>query len=44
MIRFSPDGRYLGVLFPNHRGVRLWDLDRLRARLGELGLDWDDRE
>ena len=44
MIRFSSDGRYLGVLFPNHRGVRLWDLDRLRARLGELGLDWDDRE
>jgi WD40 repeat protein len=40
-VRFSPDGRFLGMLVQNERGVRLWDLARLRERLAELGLDWE---
>jgi serine/threonine protein kinase/WD40 repeat protein len=40
-VRFSPDGRFLGMLVRNERGVRLWDLARLRERLAELGLDWE---
>ena len=39
-IRFSPDGRYLGILDTNDRAVRVWDLDRLRQSLGALGLGW----
>jgi serine/threonine protein kinase len=41
MIRFSPDGRYLGILIPGERAVRLWDFERLHRALSELGLDWD---
>jgi hypothetical protein len=38
-VRFSPDGRVLGMLVQNERAVRLWHLDRLRSRLAALGLD-----
>jgi WD40 repeat protein len=40
-VRFSPDGRFLGMLVQNERAVRVWDLDLLRKRLGSLGLDWE---
>ena len=34
--------RNLGMLIQNERAVLLWHLDTLRARLGDLGLDWND--
>jgi WD40 repeat protein len=37
---FSPDGTKLAVLVQNERSVRLWYLDRLRERLGQMGLGW----
>jgi eukaryotic-like serine/threonine-protein kinase len=38
--QFSPDGRHLVAV--TVRGVvQLWDLDSLRVRLRELGLDWE---
>jgi len=40
--RFTPDGRNLGILVQNEHAVRIWHLDTLRARLGDLGLDWND--
>ncbi len=36
---FSRDGTRL--LEPSSHGLRIWDLRRIRARLAELGLDWD---
>jgi hypothetical protein len=36
---FSPTGRHLAALTVRG-GIQLWDLDRLHARLRELGLDW----
>ena len=36
-----PDGRTLGMLIQGEHAVRLWDLDRMRSRLAELGLDWE---
>jgi WD40 repeat protein len=39
-VRFSHDGRFLGMLAHNERGVRVWDLDKLRSRPKEIGLDW----
>jgi hypothetical protein len=41
-IRFSPDGRYLGILVPMEQAVRVRDLVRLRKELRVLGLDWED--
>jgi WD40 repeat protein len=41
-LRFSPDGRLLGILVPKERAVRVWDLVRLRKELATLGLDWKD--
>jgi WD40 repeat protein len=38
---FSPDGRRLAVAYGNDL-VHLWDLQQLRARLAEMGLDWTD--
>ena len=29
------------MLEPSSEGLRVWDLRRIRARLAELGLDWD---
>ena len=38
--QFSPDGRHLVAV--TVRGVvQLWDMDSLRVRLRELGLDWE---
>jgi WD40 repeat protein len=42
MVRFSPDGRYLGVLVAGEQAIRLWDLKRLRRELGTLELDWQE--
>ncbi len=39
-IRFSPDGNKLAVLVKNETAVRIWHLDRLRARLAALNLGW----
>jgi WD40 repeat protein/tRNA A-37 threonylcarbamoyl transferase component Bud32 len=39
-VRFSSDGSSLAVLVRREAGVRLWHLDRLRARLEALGLGW----
>jgi WD40 repeat protein len=38
-LSISPDGTRLAVLVQNERGVRIWHLDRLRTRLGEIGLE-----
>jgi WD40 repeat protein len=43
-LALSPAGPTLAVLVHKERGVRLWHLDRLRARLAGAGLDpgpWD---
>jgi serine/threonine protein kinase/WD40 repeat protein len=37
---FSPDGGLLACIV-EVMGVQLWDLRRLRARLADLGLDWE---
>jgi WD40 repeat protein len=39
-VRFSPDGGRLACVV-DVVGVQLWDLRRIRARLAEVGLDWD---
>jgi formylglycine-generating enzyme required for sulfatase activity len=39
-LAFSADGSRLAGLMDNV-GVQVWDLRELRARLAELGLDWD---
>ena len=39
-VRFSHDGRKLAVLVRGERAVRIWHLDRLKHRLGQMGLDW----
>jgi hypothetical protein len=41
---FVPSGTGLAVLFPGETALRLWRLDRLRKRLGDLGLDWEDQK
>jgi WD domain, G-beta repeat len=41
-VKFNPDGRILGILLRNESAVRLLHLDKLRERLGELGLDWEE--
>jgi serine/threonine protein kinase/WD40 repeat protein len=38
---FSPDGSQLAALGEESQVLYLWDLRVLRARLKELGLDWD---
>jgi WD40 repeat protein len=37
---FSPDDRFLAVASVDHH-VLLWDLEKLRRRLREIGLDWE---
>jgi serine/threonine protein kinase/WD40 repeat protein/predicted Zn-dependent protease len=39
-LAFSPDGTKL-VAATNRRNALLWDLRRIRARLGTMDLDWD---
>jgi WD40 repeat protein len=39
-VRFSPDGTKLAMLVQNERAMRIWHLDRLRARLAQMNLDW----
>jgi WD40 repeat protein len=39
-LRFSPDGGRLACVM-EPVGVQLWDLRLIRARLAEMGLDWD---
>jgi hypothetical protein len=39
MLRLSRDGRYLASAASNT--VHLWDLDRLRKSLRNIGLDWE---
>jgi WD40 repeat protein/tRNA A-37 threonylcarbamoyl transferase component Bud32 len=41
-IRLTPDGRTLLILVKGESGVRLVHIDRLRAELAKLGLDWLD--
>jgi WD40 repeat protein len=38
---FSPDGHCLAVAYGNDL-IHLWNLQQLRARLAEMGLDWSD--
>jgi WD40 repeat protein/Flp pilus assembly protein TadD len=39
---FTPDGtRLVASSNDRRRGIRVWDLRRIREGLGELGLDWD---
>ena len=40
-LRFSPDGRLLGVLVQNETAVRIWDLSTLHSRLAAMGLGWE---
>ena len=40
-LRFSPDGRLLGLLVQNETAVRIWDLSALHSRLAAMGLDWE---
>jgi serine/threonine protein kinase/WD40 repeat protein len=40
-IRFTPDGRYLLAGGADENPTHIWDLHLIRARLGELELDWD---
>jgi WD40 repeat protein len=40
-VKFHPNGRILGMLVRGEHAVRLWDLNKLRNRLAELGLDWE---
>ena len=37
---FSPDGTTLAALMRD-RVIYLWDLERIRSRLGEWALDWE---
>ncbi len=39
-ICFSPDGRYLAVGTRRH-AIRVWNLGLVRAKLRELGVDWN---
>ena len=41
-LALSPDGRHLAVSVETRR-LQLWDLEKVREQLRELGLDWDDR-
>jgi WD40 repeat protein len=38
-LAFSPDGRWLAVLSASN-SPQVWDFQKLRAKLKELGLDW----
>jgi WD40 repeat protein len=38
-VAFSPDERFLAVSSTDHH-VLIWDLEKLRAKLEELGLNW----
>jgi len=40
-LALSPDGRQLAVSM-DARWVQVWDLEEVRRRLGEIGLDWAD--
>ncbi|WP_171471928.1 WD40 repeat domain-containing protein [Frigoriglobus tundricola] len=39
-LRFDPAGGRLMVLLASEHAVRVWDVDRLRAELGDLKLGW----
>jgi WD40 repeat protein/serine/threonine protein kinase len=39
-VRFGPGAKTLAVQVEGERAVRIWHFDRLRKRLGPLGLDW----
>jgi WD40 repeat protein/tRNA A-37 threonylcarbamoyl transferase component Bud32 len=41
VIAFSPDGTRLIAASNDDQAIHVWDLRALRARLAELGLDWD---
>jgi WD40 repeat protein len=38
---FSPDGTLLAAFMTRNLATCIWDLRQIRARLAELGLDWD---
>jgi WD40 repeat protein len=38
---FSPDGARLLISSDNDRAIHVWDLRKIRARLAEMGLDWN---
>ncbi|HEV3445365.1 MAG TPA: serine/threonine-protein kinase [Gemmataceae bacterium] len=42
-IGFHPDGTKLLTTTNDSKSVRVWDLRRIRAKLAELGLDWDSQ-
>jgi WD40 repeat protein len=39
-LQFHPGGQRLAVLVQGERAVRVWHLERLRERVGQLGLGW----
>jgi WD40 repeat protein len=41
---FTPDGTQLVVVAKYARAIHVWDLRAIRARLKDMGLDWDWRE
>jgi len=43
-VKFNSDGSVLGMLVQNEHAVHLLHIDKLRSRLRELDLDWDDEE
>jgi WD40 repeat protein len=38
--RFGPSGKTLAFLVKNERALRIWHLDRLKARLDQMQLRW----
>ena len=39
-LRFSPDGKNLGVLHSGETALRVWSIERLKRHLDEHGLGW----
>jgi serine/threonine protein kinase/WD40 repeat protein len=42
-LALSPDGRHIAVSV-NAQRLQVWDLDKVRARFRELGLDWESNQ
>jgi WD40 repeat protein/tetratricopeptide (TPR) repeat protein len=40
-LTFTPDGKQLVTVSTESQSIHVWDLQRIRAELAKLGLDWD---